>query len=311
MNKKIKVAIGVITYKRPNELKRLLNSLKNLKYDTNKYSISIILVDNDKNSSAKISYLKSRKKHSFKAYYSIEPKQGISFARNKILAISIRKGLDFVSFIDDDEIADKNWLKELLKIQEKYEADAVTGMVKRKFPKKYPLWIKNSNLFNHMEEKENGKKVDEFNTSNLLIKMDILKKENLWFDERFALTGGSDLFLSKQMIKKGYKIHWANHALTYEHIQPGRLNAKWVIMRGYRVGNNKGLCIKYLNSSFFEITRFIALSLFRITYGMIKLPFFILRKKSFTVKNIYHIARGIGSLTGLLGIKYYEYKNPS
>ena len=117
-----KLVIGIITYKRPDNLKNCIQSLLKqiceIKYD-------IIVVDNDKEQSAK------RIVQSFNVeniLYQVEEVKGIPYARNKVVKLIMDK-YKYLAFIDDDEIANVDWLENLYKTIIEYDVDVVSGPV--------------------------------------------------------------------------------------------------------------------------------------------------------------------------------------
>ena len=128
MNNK-RTIICVPTYIRPIYLEKNLNSL--VEQDC-KYSYEIAVVDNDINQSAK-PVVDKYNDNKIKCGYYTENKRGISAVRNKCIEICKEKNADYLVFIDDDEIAEKNWLQSLLDTSQKYNAEVVSGPVLCKF----------------------------------------------------------------------------------------------------------------------------------------------------------------------------------
>ena len=117
----IRIAICIATFQRPQGLSRLLESLSNLCFEKqDEPSIKIIIVDNDTTGTAKPVVEHWRNKLRWTLVYEIEPRRGISYARNRLVALA--KDIDFVAFIDDDEVAVDCWIDELIYTQKKYQA---------------------------------------------------------------------------------------------------------------------------------------------------------------------------------------------
>jgi succinoglycan biosynthesis protein ExoM len=110
----VDVSICIATYRRPEGLSRLLDSLERLKLPTG-IRIETIIVDNDRDASA-ASVVQSRSGLLEAIHYCVEPRQNIALARNR--ALSQASG-EWILFIDDDEIADENWITEYLKLVER------------------------------------------------------------------------------------------------------------------------------------------------------------------------------------------------
>ena len=95
------IAVCVLTYRRPEWLKRLLQDLDKQKTE-GKFTFSITVVDNDKVGSAQATVTALGPSSNIPVTYLVEPRQSICHARN--LAISQSTG-DYIAFIDDDEFA--------------------------------------------------------------------------------------------------------------------------------------------------------------------------------------------------------------
>lgn len=124
-----KVAVGVCTYNRSNDLKRLLNSLKKLNYP----NFEIIVVDNNSNDDTE----KVAKSFS-NVKYVREERQGLAYARNKLLD-TCDESIEFLGILDDDETVNPDWIEKMLEcfnLNDKIVA--VGGPYLPKFPKSPP-----------------------------------------------------------------------------------------------------------------------------------------------------------------------------
>ena len=112
--------VAVCTKDRTETLRDTLKSLKQLKYP----NFEVIIVDNAP-SDNKTKNLIASQFSKFK--YVLEPRKGLDFARNT--AIETARG-EFIAFIDDDAIADENWLFYIgLNFALNPEVKCVTGLV--------------------------------------------------------------------------------------------------------------------------------------------------------------------------------------
>jgi glycosyltransferase involved in cell wall biosynthesis len=293
---------------RLNGLKKLLESIYNQTFNSiKKPVIEIIVVDNDPNGSASLIIEHFKGKNEILIKYYIEEKKGIPFARNKsIKHISI--DTDFIIFVDDDEVALPNWLEELIKAQERYDADVITGPVEPLFMSPVPEWITKGGFFKKSLYEE-GELLKTAATNNTLIKKSVFDEMNRGFSEDFANTGGSDTHFFMDVWKRGYKIRWTTKAIVKEFIPPSRANFKWLIQRAYREGNVFSRCEADLSDlKLVKVLRFCKANI-KILIGIVNMPLSLVRGKIFFVKNCRKIAIGIGEIQGLFGKKYDEYKN--
>ncbi|NES83969.1 MAG: glycosyltransferase family 2 protein, partial [Moorea sp. SIO2B7] len=142
------VSVCIITYKRPEGLKTLLNGINQLtfnKIDTP--NIEVIVIDNDLSGSACQFCEEIKSDFKWLLKYGIESKRGISHARNRAIA-SASENTNFIAIIDDDEIPEVSWLEQLLWVQQEYKADVVSGPVVRHFEEEnVPDWLTKIEIF--------------------------------------------------------------------------------------------------------------------------------------------------------------------
>src|SRR5262249_26036477 len=74
----------------------------------------------------------------FPIRYVLESRQGSSFARNR--AADEARG-DIIVFIDDDAIAEREWLRAMLSAMERRNLDAACGMVLPRWSTPPPRWL--------------------------------------------------------------------------------------------------------------------------------------------------------------------------
>jgi succinoglycan biosynthesis protein ExoM len=303
------VSICVATYKRPKRFRLLLEGLNQLAFvKIERPKIEVIVVDNDITGSAKeiCRELKSQFQWSLKT--DIETQRGITYARNKTISM-VSVETDFIAIIDDDEIPKSSWLEELLLAQQKYNSDIVTGPVIPSFENhQISNWIVKGKFF-QPPRYSTGKLRPVAYTNNVIVKAEILRNLNPVFDNRFATSGGSDCHLFLNLHKVGYKIAWANEAIVYDIIPPSRTNLRWILLRAYREPSSYSSAEKELYPSFsVQLIRMLK-GFALITIGLIRIiPSLLLGKAAIVISLIY-IARGLGTLGGLLGLFYEEYKN--
>ena len=141
------------------------------------------------------------------------------------------------------------------------------------------------------------------------MKSEILRNLDPVFDNRFAISGGSDAFLFLTLSKAGHKIIWADDAVVSDGIPSSRTNLKWILFRGYRTWGNYSAYEKELYPAVFtQLVRMIK-GFALIVLGLVKLFPSLLLGKASLVKSLLTISRGMGTLGGLLGFHYQEYKH--
>ena len=117
------VTIAICTREHPQLLSRCLESLASLHRDENENAPDVLVVDN-----APLSNEAERVVRSYRdVKYVCEPIAGLDFARNRALAEATT---DFVAFLDDDVMVDREWLVGLKEaLAQNPDAAIITGLV--------------------------------------------------------------------------------------------------------------------------------------------------------------------------------------
>lgn len=231
------VVICIPTYRRPNNLRRCLQSLAALATDR---SVRVIVADNDPDRKEGIEVCRSLERDGFR--FPITPvsvgERGVSASRNALVAEAIRDpATDHIAMIDDDEWAEPDWLSELLRTQAAYGADVVGGPVLRVFQDPVPAYVAQANQPRY-DRMRSGQIPLLDATSNILFEAALFRSVPApWFDPRFALMGGEDRDILLGFKLAGKLFAWAHEARVTEEMPSSRCSAKWMIQRAYRVGN--------------------------------------------------------------------------
>lgn len=303
----IGIAICIATCQRPSSLHRLLESLSYLRFDKRPYvDLCVIVVDNEATGTAKPIAEHWAEKLRWPLVYGIEPRRGIAMTRNKLVALA--KDVDFIAFIDDDEVSHTNWLDELLSVQRRYHADVVTGPVVPCFEFNPPRWVIKGKFFERTRH-TTGKIISSFRTGNVLIRRSLFSKVEGPFNERLALVGGEDMYLSLRLSQVGARIVWADEAVVEEIVSESRATSSWLIQRAFRGGNSYTLCQRYLSSSKSRIFIRAITAAGRIVQGFLMIVPSLFWGQAATVRSMQLMSMGAGSIMGLFGKVYEEYRN--
>ena len=302
----MKVAVCVITYQRPRGLKALLESLNQLSFDRHPSEVEVVVVDNDTQGAARRVCDEVGPHFRWRLQTFEEPRRGIPFARNKAVA-SAPSDAEFIAFVDDDETVESNWLDELLNVQRTYEADVVTGPIVPRFMEDAPTWILEGRFYERRRH-ATGASLDRAFTNNVIFRAGIFAEMAPIFDERLALTGGSDAHFSRRVHRAGYKIVWADHAAVYEWIPTSRVGAKWILQRAYRVGTATSFIDLDILPGKKAVLRLLLRAGLSIAKGTFSLPLVFVNGKRGLILSMRSICFGAGMLAGLTGRQYQEYR---
>lgn len=303
----MRVAVCIITCQRSEGLKRLLVGLDRLEFKLCEQPyLEIIVVDNDGNGFAQQLCQQICSQIQWTLRYCVEPRRGIPFARNKAISCA-GENFDFIAFIDDDEVPQPSWLDQLLQVQSLYSADVVAGPVLPYFNESVPNWILKGKFFERCRY-DTGHLLEGSATNNVLISKEILQKLQPCFDERLALSGGSDWHFFRRVYLAGYKMVWANDALVSEWIPASRANLVWLLKRNYRLGITESFCEIDLNPSLLVRATCIFKGIRRIIKGTLFIPISLIWGKHEVFQTLRYIYHSVGMLVGITGKKYQEYR---
>jgi succinoglycan biosynthesis protein ExoM len=302
-----RVSVCVATFRRPAELGALLQSLGVLAFHKSPPpDVEVIVVDNDPAGSARAVCESAGRELAWPLRYVQEVRPGIAPARNRAVSVA-GADADFVAFIDDDEVADPSWLDELLAVQAAHDADVVGGPVLPRYAPETPAWVRRSTLFER-RRLPTGAGIRHAATNNALVRAGLFRELRRAFDERLALTGGEDTHFFLDAALRGYKLVWADEAVTYELVPTSRANARWILGRAYRVGITWSFCERDLSPSAWLLGVRIAKGVARIAYGALLLPPSLLSGRAALLKAMRRVCMGAGNLAGAVGAQYREYR---
>jgi len=294
-------SICIPTYKRPELLKKLLESLfaQNGKENVD---MEIIVVDNDHEESAREICNSFSNAARISVHYLVQSEKNISLTRNKAVQKATGK---YILWLDDDEVASPEWVSAHLDTFKKFNADVVIGRVNQDFEIEVPDWIKNHSIFK-IPSPPTGTEAKKTYTGNSAIRASIIKDIEGPFDPVLGLTGGEDTTLFEMIRNKGAKMVCCYEALATEFIPSESANLKWIVERTFRQGYfNTHNGLKYelgVNDNIFSR---IFLSIKALVYLFISIILFLLTffNKSFMAHWITKIVSNWAHFLGAIGYK--------
>lgn len=307
-----RVAICICTYRRPEGLERLLRALNLLMFAKAPVpEIEVVVVDNDPEGSASEVCTSLRPQMRWPLRYELEPRRGISQARNRALACAA-EWADYAAFLDDDETPAPEWLDELLHVRRTHRVDGVAGPVLARFEEPAPAWVKRGRFFELPsyrtgEHYRTGHRFQPWGTGNVLLRLEAVRTMEYLFDERLGLVGGEDTDFFLRFTGAGFCIVWADKAVADEWIPATRVRARWILQREYRSAGTWSQCDRKLRPTPSANVERIGKAILRIVQGILLLPF-AFKARHTLVHALRYVARGAGQLAGLLGLHYQEYK---
>ena len=303
--KSAKVSVCTATYKRPNLLKDLLESLNRLTFtQISEPILEFIIVDNDPAGSARSVVEEIKPFFKWPLAYVVESNTGVTYARNRCITEASKES-DFIAMLDDDETATSQWLEELLINQQKFNATIVTGPVLAIYGEgqKVPAWIKTGTFYS-FPRYGTGEEMTTAFTGNVMFStklLENLQKDQPFFDHRFASKGAEDAYLFSSLHKAGHKIVWVDDAVLYEPIAEQRLSLRWLLKRGFWAWSTHSMIERELypsiNRLFIRAVKGVGL----IFIGGVSLIPSVLFGQRRLAEALIKIYKGLGTLSGLLG----------
>lgn len=303
--KTISVAVCIATYRRPEKLKTLLVSLEKMRLpEAPPVEIVFIVVDNDRDGSAAevVKGFSSRLPGEVK--YAVEPRQGITYARNR--GIALAKAAEWVALVDDDETVAPDWLANLLWAADYYRAEVVQGPVVPQYQAVLPDWIEPGHYLIGKAAYE-GELLNDARSGNILLKNSLLQQIPGPLDERLNRSGGGDTLLTRQLKQRGAKIIHTNRAVVEEERPAERLTLKWMFKRNYRIGNTNALIRRYLEGGIAWRFYFLLLGCGRMVQALLLILGGAAGKKSGLYRGVLAAGLGLGNWAAVLGKTYEEY----
>ena len=299
------VAVCALTLHRPRGLDALLASLAKLEDPGPDYTVKVVIVDNDPDESAREIVQRWRPAMPWELVYASESRRGIPFGRNT--AVRTAGNVDFIAFLDDDEVAHSNWLSELLRVQRLTRAAVVTGTILPVFEDNPPTWAIEGGFYER-QRFPTGHRLRYARTSNVLIAARVFPPgDPAPFNEAMGLNGGDDTHFFHRAQLQGHSIVWADDAIVDEAIPTSRVNTRWLLKREYRRGNTLSLCLRDLEDSPWRRTRRTGLAILSIGRGVGESAIGLFRGRSALLAGMKRVTFGAGLLTGLVGWRYDEY----
>lgn len=227
------VAIAICTLQRPKMLEKCLISLSK-QHQPPDTKITIVVIENDIRGPSRALvenlYVSLFKSQNIDVIFCVEPERGIPYARNKALATCRKLKPDWVAFIDDDETAAPDWLKNHLSAQEEFEADVLYGQVHSIYEVEPPAWFEHPKF-----KKEHGKILKRAATNNVFMDFWVIDPDglNLNFDTHFS-QGHEDTEFFERARAFGAKIVLNQKALVTEFVPASRLTFKRHVTRMFQ-----------------------------------------------------------------------------
>lgn len=231
------VTVGICTFRR----RSLFTTLKSVAAQSlpPNVSLKIVVSDNDDQATLAESLSQFATDHGLALEYVHAPARNISIARNACLEAA---GADLLLFIDDDEIAEPDWIAQHLTALHQTGAGVIFGPAHAIYPQNAPDWMR-SNSFHSNIPTRNGDVVETGFSSNVLLDMrdDRVRQER--FSPVFGRTGGEDVDFFFRLHRKGVLMEICQDAAVKEPVVERRMSFQWLLQRRHTTGKIYGHCL--------------------------------------------------------------------
>lgn len=266
------VSIIIPTYNRGKLLPLTIDSFIAQSYP--KQKLEIIVADNCSTDNTNSIILDYCRNHSFiKGIY--ESRQGVHFARNSASRVAIG---EILYFTDDDMIADKCLIEEIVKV---FDIDSsvgtVTGRIIGKFDNPPPPWVNKYMINAYLSLTDKNKPEDLMISKNDMVfschqavKREVFFKAGGFNPENTAgiWIGDGETGLNIKIKNLGYKFGYTGNSLIYHIIPDTRTTLNYLIKR---LGN-QGNCDSYTDyRRHRKINKLILTMIKRNTSGFVKI----------------------------------------
>lgn len=296
------VAICIATYRRPDGLKALIDSINAIDLKGDTIRPILVIVDNCPDALAKDVLGDLQALTPFQVIDGVQPVPGIVSARNCCLDL-VPEAADFIAFVDDDEVVTPGWLAAHLRTLEISDAVAVQGAVQPDYMQPPTGWMETLSVFETGPFDFDGP-IPFAATNNSVIRADFVRRHALRFDMRFNRSGGEDQEFYDRVQALGGPIWASPDAVVHDQIPAHRMTLKWIKQRSFRTGNTlsriallrgRGRLLRFCKG-----TGLMAVGALR---GVVSLPF----SKAGAVRGLLQLHRGAGMLAAFVRLDYQEY----
>jgi glycosyltransferase involved in cell wall biosynthesis len=235
-HKLVDVVVTIPTYKRPEHVLRTLNSVMAQK---SARRVAIILIENDADGLQGVSATKTLfESGEITGALIVAHQRGNCHAYNAgwHMALELFPNFKNLMVIDDDEIADPNWIERMCMAREAFGADIIGGPQVPVFERPDQARLAKHPVFSPPHT-ISGPVAALYSSGNLLVSRAVLVQMPFpYFDLMFNFIGGGDADLMNRAVQTGFKLAWCNEALVHETVPSRRTQADWIRARALRNG---------------------------------------------------------------------------
>jgi GT2 family glycosyltransferase len=236
---KIDVSIVVCTFNRADMLRRALESLL-LQETGGEFTFEVVVVDDGSTDSTQVVLRKIAKGSQVPIRCFKGEGRGIAAARN--LSVSAASG-EWLAFFDDDQIAEPNWVRELLALAVRTRSKCLGGarplmLTAQELSR---LSLVSRGILGEIAQGSEPVRCARTQypcTGNMLLRRSVFEQVG-GFDESLARErGGEDTEFTARLRRAGVEAWFAPMAIVHHHVPQYRLNEAYLFWRSLGCGDN-------------------------------------------------------------------------
>jgi len=230
------IVVCVPTYRRPAHLRLTLDSLARQRTGR-RFAVVVAENEAEAREGAAVAQAVFAEGH-LAGRVVVEARQGNCHAINAAFATALRHygQARHILMMDDDEIADPDWLEAMVAAAERTGAGIVGGPVHprlmagaRQALARHPAFLP--------AYAASGPVPMIYGSGNCLITRETFERLGLpAFDVGYNFLGGGDTDFFTRARRVGIRFHWAEDAVIGESVPEARLHPRWLAARGLRIG---------------------------------------------------------------------------
>jgi succinoglycan biosynthesis protein ExoM len=239
----VELSIVIPTFRRPAALRRCVDScftqtgLDGLDYE-------LVIVDNCPQQSARDVVASMARAATLRIIYAHEPRPGVSHARNCGVATA---HAPLIGFIDDDELAEPNWMAHLLAAQAKFDADVVFGPVLAVIEEDCSAdrdFVRD--FYTEDCQRPSGPITGLAYSGNVLLRKERCFRGGHAFNPQLGSFGAEDALFFLQLGRTDVSMVWCREAVTHEIVPPPRTTYAYMLNRSIIRGQSTPLIYSML-----------------------------------------------------------------
>ncbi|UWQ21581.1 glycosyltransferase family 2 protein [Jannaschia sp. W003] len=237
-------AVCVCAFRRP----AIVDTLRSLAAQVlpGDVALRVVVAENDDTPALRTLIERTARDLGLPLHYRHAPGRNISIARNACLEAALEPGpdgtrADVMLFIDDDEIAEPDWVARMVAAWRATGAGVVFGPAHAEYPPGAPAWMR-VNAFHSNIPVSNCGVVETGHSCNALLDLSDPRMGTTRFDTAFGRTGGEDVDFFFRLHRSGVRMTITDDAVVREPVARARMSLGWLLRRSRTVGALYGAC---------------------------------------------------------------------